>query len=52
LAQLIPGANFEEFNGAAHGVIIDRAEAINRRLREFIGAAEQARCFAEREVTS
>jgi len=52
LAQLIPGAKFEEFKGAAHGVIIDRAEAINRRLREFIGAAERARGLAEREVTS
>ena len=43
LAQLISGAKFEEFKGASHGVIIDRAEAINRRLREFIGTAERSR---------
>lgn len=50
LARLIPGARFEEVQGASHGVIINRAEAINHRLRDFIEAAEQSRGLAGQQV--
>jgi len=35
LAAAIPGARFEEWPDAAHGVIIQQAEQINRRLADF-----------------
>jgi pimeloyl-ACP methyl ester carboxylesterase len=43
LSQLIPGATFEELPGAAHGVIIDQAEAVNERLRTFMESVERTR---------
>lgn len=35
LAAAIPGAVFEEWPDASHAVIIQQAEALNRRLKEF-----------------
>lgn len=42
LAQAIPGAVFEEWAGESHGLTISRAERLNARLREHLGAADQA----------
>jgi len=35
LAQLIPGATFEEMPSSSHGVIIQEASEVNRRLEKF-----------------
>jgi pimeloyl-ACP methyl ester carboxylesterase len=35
LAAAIPGAVYEEWPDASHGLIIQQAEALNRRLKEF-----------------
>jgi len=42
LAAAIPGARFIELPGAAHGVPIHDAPAINRLLSEHFASAEQA----------
>lgn len=41
LAGGIPGATFEEFPEASHGVVISHAAQINARLAEFIRFAER-----------
>jgi len=43
LAQLIPGATFEEMPSSSHGVIIQEAAELNRRLENFFRSAESAR---------
>lgn len=42
LAKAIPGAIFEEIPDASHGVIIQQADRINRRLQQFLESAETA----------
>ena len=42
LAQLIPGATFHEMAGSSHGVIIQEADEISRRLEQFFRAADSA----------
>ena len=43
IADLLPGATFEEWLGAAHGVIMQDAPSLNRRFRTFLDAVENAR---------
>lgn len=43
LARAIPGAVFEIMQDAAHGVIFDQAEMVNRRLVAFFRHAESRR---------
>jgi pimeloyl-ACP methyl ester carboxylesterase len=43
LAQLIPGANFEEMPSSSHGVIIQEADNISRRIEKFFCTAESLR---------
>lgn len=40
IAELIPGATYEEIAGAAHGVTIQMSERINERLRSFFHNCE------------
>ena len=40
IAELIPGARFEEIPAAAHGVIIQKADLINQKLRHWFQTAE------------
>ncbi len=42
LAAAIPGARFEEMPATSHGVIIQKADELTRRLRQFIGSVESA----------
>lgn len=41
LAELIPGARYEEVPAASHGVTIQKAELINARLAKFIGDVDR-----------
>jgi 3-oxoadipate enol-lactonase len=43
LAQWIPGATFEEMPSSSHGVIIQEAAEVNRRLENFFQSVEKAR---------
>ena len=41
LAELIPGARFEEVADASHGITIQRADLINATLKSFLGTAQR-----------
>jgi 3-oxoadipate enol-lactonase len=43
LAELIPGAKLSVFEGAPHGLCIERAEDFNRTVLEFIASAARPR---------
>lgn len=40
IAQLIPGATYEEMPNASHGVIIQQADEVSRRLETFFRSAQ------------
>ena len=42
LAQLIPGARYEEFEGASHGLIWEATERFGDVLAEFVAGASIA----------
>lgn len=50
LAGAIPGAIYEEQPDASHGVIIQQADRINRRLIQFLSSVERIR-FEDRTVS-
>ena len=43
LAQLLPGATFEEMLSSSHGAIIQEADEVSRRLERFFHTTETAR---------
>ena len=43
LARSIPGARYEEFPGASHGVTLRRADDVTEKLAQFIRSVERSR---------
>ena len=46
IADLLPGAQFEEWLGASHGVIMQDAPRLNTRLKSFLDSVERGKMVA------